>query len=122
MIDNESLNAAIHATIAKQILEGLGTEARDALVLKAMTRTLSDYSFASAVNKVVSDKAARVVAELVESDEWTRRITDTVREGFEGYLISLRAAVTEEVKEMMHGRQGSYGSAGRVLGNWPKAE
>lgn len=120
MLDDEALKTAIHATVARQILEGLGTEARDALIVQSMTKVLTDYRFLSAVNEVVSDKAKRVAAELVESEDWDGRIRTTIRAGFDDYLVSLRMATTEMLKESMHGREGTYGSPGRVLGHWPK--
>lgn len=123
MLNDETLKAAIHATVAKQIIEGLGTEARDALLLKSMTAALTDYTFRNAVEKVVAEEAMKVAAQVVQSDEWHRRITEAIKAGFDDYLINLRAATQRMAQEMMHGTQGvdAYSRwPGKVLGQWPK--
>lgn len=121
-MNEEAITKAVHASIAKTILEGLDTSARDAILQKSIAKALSDYTFQHGVQEVVADKARRVVAELVESDEWESRITETIRSGFEDYLKNLRSAIPGVLALSLHGKEGDGYSkqVAAILGQWPK--
>lgn len=119
-MNDETLNAAIQTSVAKQIIEGLGTEARHALLVKSMTKALTEYHFTSAVEKVVASRAMEIASELVTLDDWSNRITQAIRAGFDDYLADLRMATRESAKTWIHGTEGHYGGSGRVLGHWPR--
>ena len=118
----EVIQAAVHASIAKTILEGLDTSARDAILQKSIASALKDYTFRSSVETVVAAKAAKVVAELVETDEWDTRITETIKAGFEDYLANLKAAIPGVITLSLHGKDGGgYSSqSAHILKCWPK--
>ena len=120
LIDDSHLKEAIHSTIAKQILDGLDSTHRDELLQKSITAVVKDYGFRSAIDHVASDKAAAVATELMASEEWTLRIEQAVRDGFEGFLVQLREAVPEALKKTFHGSRGNYGHFGSILSCWPK--
>lgn len=122
-ITDESVKEAIHATIAKQILDGLDTSARDAILQKSIREALTDWKFRGAVQDVVNDKASEVAAELVNSPEWSARIKDTISRGFDDYLESLRVAMQNTLREAMHGKGGSntYDRfPAKILAHWPE--
>ena len=105
-MDEETLKSAVWASIAKTILEGLDTEARDALLEKSIQKSIKDYAFSGEVSKVVADKARRVVLELVETEDWERRITEAIRSGFNTYISNLERAIPNVISLSMHGELG----------------
>ena len=119
LLDNKQIKAAIHATVAKSILDGLDTKIRDALLQKSIVDTIDSYDFRNAVSKVAAEKAAAVAEKMMESEEWTSRIEEAVRAGFDDYLSNLRAAIPDAIKAMLHGKSGSYSSAADILRCWP---
>lgn len=119
LLDDKQIQQAIHATVAKSILDGLNTEHRDAILQKSIIDTIDSYDFRHAIGKVAAQKAAVVAESMMESEEWTRRIEEAIRAGFDDYLANLRAAIPEALKEMLHGKPGSYASAGDILSCWP---
>ena len=121
-MNDERIKEAIHAVIAKTILEGIDTEARDALLQKSITDAISDYSFRVAIEKVVAEKAKAVVSEMVETEEWTLAIEGAIRAGFDGYIRNLRIATEKLLKVQFHGKDGSYASSGNVLRCWPESK
>lgn len=120
LIDDADLKEALHATIAKQILEGLDATHRDALLEKSLIAVVKDYGFRSAIEKVAADKAAKVAMVLLDSEEWSERVEQTIRDGFEDFLLQLRAAIPDAMRRTFHGKDGQYGGCGSVLNCWPK--
>lgn len=123
-ITDESVREAIHTTISKQILEGLDTSSRDAILQKSITEALKDWKFRGAVADVVNNKAREVAAELVNSKEWTEEIRTTIQLGFEDYLKNLRIATQKTLLEAMHGKDGTstYDRApAKLLAVWPES-
>lgn len=119
-MQEEQITAAIHATIAKTILEALDTEARDALLQKSIAEVLGGYKFRAAIDEVVAAKAKRVAEQLVASDEWTRAIEATMRESFAQYIQNLRVAAEKMLVDVFHGTDGTYSHASLALRCWPK--
>jgi hypothetical protein len=122
-MNEQLIQEAIHTSVAKAILEGLDTSARDAILQKSISKALGDYQFRHAVENVVADKAKAVAAELVESEEWTQRIEEAIRAGFEDYVKDLRKATSKVMAMALNGEEGeSYSSqrAGALLKCWPK--
>jgi hypothetical protein len=68
-----------------------------------------------AIQKVVAQRAEEVARELVNTDQWTERIKAEVTNGWQHYLQQLSPAVTRVLIESLHGKDGSYGYAGRIL-------
>lgn len=120
LVNEAVVEQAIHATIAKQILEGLDTTSRDAILAKALVDIVKGYNFREAISQVAAAKAAEVATELMATEDWTGRVEQAIRDGFEEYLSQLRAAIPEAMKKTFSGQAGSYGSAGSVLQCWPK--
>lgn len=120
LIDDADLKAALHATIAKQILDGLDTSHRDALLQKSLVDVVKDYSFKNAIEKVAADKAAKVAMVLLDSEEWSQRVEQAICDGFDDFLLQLRAAIPKAMKKAIHGTEGNYGGCGSVLNCWPK--
>jgi hypothetical protein len=120
LLDDEALKAAVHDTIAKQILDGLDVAYRDALLQKALVDVIASYNFTRAVDKVAADKAAATANELLASEEWSARVEQAIRGGFDDFLLQLRAAIPVAMKKAIHGTEGNYGGCGSVLACWPK--
>lgn len=123
-MDNKSITEAVHASIAKTILDGLDTDARDAILQKSIADSIGGYTFRNEVEKVVADKARRVVTELVESDEWETKITEAIRAGLDDYLSNLRAAVPGVIALSLHGKDGDGYSkqTAAILRCWPSGK
>jgi hypothetical protein len=121
-MNDEQVTAAINATVAKTILESLDTEARDALLQKSIAEVIGGYKFRSAIDDVVSDKARRIAAELVETEAWSMAIERTLQEAFSRYLWKLSGAAEEVLKKVFHGEAGTYQQAALVLRCWPKPQ
>lgn len=119
LIEDGELKDALHATIAKQILDGLDSSHRDALLQKSLLAVLKDYSFKSAIEKVAAAKAATVATGMMDSADWSKRVEQAISDGFDDYLIQLRAAIPSAMKKMFNGTSGNYGNCGSVLHCWP---
>jgi hypothetical protein len=122
-MDKHAIEAAIHATVAREILNGLDTEARDALLQKSITDALTDYSFRKSVGDVVSAKAAQIAAELVETDEWQAAIREHIKGGFDKYLAQLDQGMLKGFKRLLHGNSSgnSYDrNPALILSDWPE--
>lgn len=120
LINDAELKDALHATIAKQILDGLDDTHRDALLQKSLIAVVKDYGFKNAIEKVAAEKAAKVAVGLMETDEWSQRVEQAIRDGFDDFLLQLRAAIPKAMKKTFHGTEGNYSSCGGVLNCWPK--
>lgn len=116
--------AAIHATIAGEILAKLDTADREVLLQQSIANVIGGYDFQQAVSKVVAKKAAEVVAGMVATPEWEQSITKAVNNGFHDYLTELRSAVPIMLKEVLHGKDGSAGyystKVAEILRYWPQ--
>lgn len=121
-LDDKQLKDAVYSVVAKQVLEGLSTEARDAILQKGISEAISDYSFRKAVEEVASAKAAEVAREIMSTDDWRTQIEMVIRAGIEDYLAGLRQAIPAALLECFHGEDGKYPKSGKVLGKWPKIE
>lgn len=119
ILNDKQIQQAIHATVAKSILDGLDTEHRNALLQKSIVATIEGYDFRNAVGKVAAEKAAAVAERMMESEAWTERIEQAIRGGFDDYLANLREAIPDALGTMLHGKPGSYASAGSILSCWP---
>lgn len=120
---DEGIKTAIHATIAKEVLGALDTEHRDALLQSAIAETIGGWSFRNHVEKVVAARAEEIATQLVHTEEWSSRIENAIRLGFDDYLRYLRTAVAKSVQNNMHGElhEGYRSvSAGDILKHWPK--
>ena len=113
-MNETAITEAIHASVAKTILEGLDTEARDAILQKSITAAICDYKFRHRIEDVVA-------AKLVEAEDWESRITEAIRSGFEDYLSSLRVAIPGVIALSLHGKDGNGYSkqVAAILGRWP---
>lgn len=120
LVTDDALKEALHTTIAKQILEGLDSTHRDKLLQKAMVDVVKSFDFRHAIDKVAAEKAAAVAYRLMESEDWTARVEQTIREGFDEYLQQLRGVLPEAMKRAFHGQSGSYSNAAAILYCWPK--
>jgi len=122
-MDTQAISDAVHASIAKTVLEGLDTDARDAILQKSIAAVIGDYKFRSSIEDVVAAKAGRVVAELVESEDWESRITGAIQRGFDDYLSNLRSAIPGVIALSLHGKDGDGYSkqVAAILGRWPKS-
>lgn len=122
-MDKHAIEAAIHATVAREILNGLDTDARDALLHKSIVEALTDYSFRKAVGEVVSAKAVQIAAELVETEEWQTAIRERIKCGFEKYLSQLDQGMSKGFKRLLHGNSGSNSydrNPAMILSDWPE--
>lgn len=120
LLDDKQIKEAIHATVAKSILAGLDSEHRDALLQKSIVATIDSYDFRNAVSKVAAEKAAAVAKSMMESEDWTQRIEEAIRAGFEDYLTNLREAIPDAIKAMLHGKSSTYSSSADILRCWPE--
>jgi hypothetical protein len=122
MMNDEQVEAAIYATIAKHILDGLNSNHRDTLLQTAIANTIKSYDFRNAIDKVAAGRAAEVAAEMMKSDEWEERIRLAIEAGFTDYLLNLQKAIPAAMQKMMHGKDGgTYGTcAAELLRCWPK--
>lgn len=120
VLDDKKITEALHAVVAKSILEGLDTEHRDALLQRSIAETIAKWDFRDAVSKVAAQKAADAAKEMMKSEDWTRRVEQAIRDGFDDYLKNLRAAIPEALTGMLHGKSGTYPSVGSILSCWPQ--
>lgn len=122
MVTEQSLQNAINASVAKQILDGLDNSHRDELLQKTLERVLKDYDFRGAVGKVVSEKAIKVASELAESEEWESRIKQAIKNGFNRYINKLEVASENLIKRVLHGTRDGYNAKGphELLMSWPE--
>lgn len=120
-MDENTIKEAAHAAMAKTILETLDTGTRDAILQKSIVSVIDSYRFRCGIDDVVAEKARYVVAELVQSEEWDRRITDAIQAGFADYLINLRHALPGVIALALHGKDGSSytAQAAQILKCWP---
>jgi hypothetical protein len=89
-VSNEAIENAVVASIAGQILQGIGAEHRDAIMQRSIEEALKSWSVRNAVEKAVALRAAEIAADLCRTDEWGKRIEETLRAGFEAYLASVK--------------------------------
>lgn len=122
-MDDKLITEAVHASIAKSVLESLDTEVRDAILQKSIVEAIGDFRFRSRVDEVVAEKAGRVVSELVEPEEWSARITAAIQAGFEDYLKNLRQAIPGVLGLALHGKEGDYDRrTAAILRCWPRSD
>ena len=125
MDTNELVKEAMYSSIAKTILEGVDTTARDAIIQRSIESALKDYQFKQAVEKVAAKRAEEIAEELLKGPEWTALIQEAIRRGFNNYLINLERAVSGSLIEMLHGvaSTDTYKSRGAyLLAKWPTNE
>jgi hypothetical protein len=118
MLDDERIKAAINAAVAKQIIESISPEARDAVIMKSMLRVLEEYDFRSNIRDVMVEKAKTIAERLIETEQWSERVEAAVRVGFERMLVKLSSATEEALKRAICGTPGRYPTAGLVLSCW----
>lgn len=124
-ITDQSVKDALHASIAKTILEGINQEQRDALLQKSIEEVLKDYSFKKAINEVIAEQAVAAAREIISQPEWKDRITSAIIAGFNNYLVHLSAAAEKSLQQMFHGTQGTdvyTRNAGDILKFFPQSE
>lgn len=121
---SDETRAAVHALLAKQILEGLGAEHRDAILAASITKALAGYDFHNAIQKVVAAEAEKVVTEMLAGNYWQGRLRESVLSALQHYLNQLPGAVLAAVTETMHGEQrsGGYDRCGTVLRHLKRPE
>lgn len=122
MIDEKALKDAFHAMLAKQVLDGLDTEYRDQLIVKAVAHAMGDFPMKTAIGQAITAKAAEVAGRLLATPEWEAAIEGVMMAGFLDYLHQLRAATADMLKRAFHGTDGQYRSAADILMKWPKIE
>lgn len=115
---DDNIKEAVHAVIAQQILAGLDTTHRDALLAKSITEAIKSYEFRNAVSKVVSEKAAEIAVHMV--DQRQSDIAQAIHDGFELYLQRLSVATANMLTKAMHGEGGTYQRAASLLAYWPQ--
>lgn len=125
MNSEAAVRDAIHATIAKTILKSLDDDIRHDLIEAAIVKVIDSYDFRNGVDKVVAQRASEIATGLAQSDDWSKRIEETIRSGFEDYLEKLRSLVPRVLATTFHGdmSQGhGNGSPAHSLlrGAWPK--
>lgn len=121
-LNDQTIQEAIQATIAKEILAGLNTSIRDALLQKSIAKTIGDYTFRDAVGKVVAAKAAEIATKLIASEEWEKRIEQAIRDGFDLYVANLTTVSHSVLLAAFHGDKDGYSHRGpaRLLDTWPQ--
>lgn len=100
---------AIRQTIAKQILDNLNTDARDALVLESMEKVLETFDVQHAIRSAAAERALEIARELYKTEEWSKKIADEIRQGFQDYLNQMRKQLTAGMIKFMHGTGENYG-------------
>jgi hypothetical protein len=109
MLDNEQIQQAIRTTIAAEILKGIDTDARNALLQASITKTLTEYSFSTAISKIVCARAEEVAGDMVKSGAASAEITAAVRKGMDLFIARLPEAVCKALTEAFAGESGTYG-------------
>ena len=100
------IQAAVRDTVAAQILEGLGTEARDALLQKSIVEAIGNWEVQAAIRDVVADKATAAAAEMLASVKFEKQIMAAVKKGGDDCLKILRVAVCKAQSEAFIGPAG----------------
>ncbi len=113
LISDKQLSDAIATTVAKQILETITQEHRDAMLMKSITEALKSWQVNHKIEDIVAKRAGEVAEELLQDNLWGDRIIAAVQDGFDLYIQVLPQAVKESLVEAFHGkeRSGSYGDA-----------
>lgn len=104
MVDEKKLNDVIATTVAKQILETISQEHRDAMLERSITEALKSWSVKHKIEELVAERASVVAAEVIASQAWYGRIREVVVQSIEHYLTHLESAVVLAIEEMMHGK------------------
>ena len=107
MITDKEVNEAVLASISKQILEGLNTSARDAILAKSISAALTDYSFKEAIKNTVAQKAIEAAEIILKSDKMRDEIIDAVEVGIESLMKKLPEAVELALIEAILGIEGN---------------
>jgi len=99
----EEIKSAVRDTIAAQILEGLDTETRDALLQEAIVKTIGSWEIRSEIRDVIAEKARERAAEIMATDAYAKKLARAVKQGCEDCLKTLRASTCEAVSELFVG-------------------
>lgn len=97
---------AVSKLIAQQILAGIGTEHRDAILAKSIEGALRDWSVKSSIEKVVAAEASVVVVEILKDRQYQDMIASICEDALREYLVEMRSAVKNSIDEFFLGRDG----------------
>lgn len=106
MIDKDSIHEAVMKLMAKEILEKIQTEHRDAILTKSITKALSDWAVEHEIQKAIADRATAVVNEMLQEPHWKDKIVSKVLEGLNKYTDTLPDAIQSCLIEAFHGKRG----------------
>ena len=80
-MDDTAIKEAVHASIAKTILDGLDTEARDAILQKSISDSIGGYTFRKKWRRLLLTKPGKSSRSWSNQVEWETKITDAIRGG-----------------------------------------
>lgn len=115
MLSEEAMNKVLSQTIAKQLLESLGDEDREAFLARGIEAALKDYHVKQAVQEVVAAEARRRAEMLMKTERWGQRVAQAVEKGVQRVVDRLPAAFEAMIIEGMCGTDGTYGRGGKLL-------
>lgn len=102
----DEFKAAVKTAFAATLLEALDGPRRDAILVEAVAEGLKDWQFRKELNDLVRFRARDRALAVIESGAYDDRIDAAIREGFDGVLAKLPAAVGVALKAALFGRQG----------------
>ena len=106
---------AMSQVIAKQILDGLDTDKRDALLQKSIEAVIKDYSFRRAIEETVCEKATEKARELMNTEKFSILVSTAISEGANEFIRDLREAMSAGMSRLLVGDKDGGSSHGLIL-------
>lgn len=120
LLNEKEMEESVRAVIAGQIIQAIGTDARDAILTKSVKSALTDYNFKASIEKAVCENASKVAFEMLNSVEFQTQIESAVRDALYELTAQIPHAVYNAMVQALAGKDStSYGSSSRgELHNW----
>ena len=119
-MNDETLKEAIRTPVARDILDAMSPETVTALLEKSIVEVIKSFRVTNAIADAAAERANAIAKELMERDEWKKRVEETIQGRFEQYLERLRTATDAMLKKAFHGRNEYPESAAVILRHWPE--
>jgi len=110
-------NKAIFEVVAARIVDSLGDAKGRDILTAGVASALTSYTFTSAVEKLVTNRAIEKVRAILESGAFDEAILAAIRDKMSDFMELLPAALPNALMTMFAGEEGSggYGRGPGVL-------
>lgn len=107
-MDEKLIVDTINANIAKTVFDSIDENVRNAILEKAIAKAIDNIHARIKIDDIVANKVGEVVTTLLKSDDWQRRIIESLESGFNDYVANLREAMPNVLAEIIHGKDGPF--------------